>query len=89
MEDNMGNPAQQFKIPAELLHAFQKDIRFIPNNLPIAGYITFDRQMLLSILRSKDAAERERFVAALEKLDTKWEVVLVAPTEEVKAAAAR
>ena len=78
----MGNPTPQLKIPVELLKTFQTDIRFVPNHLPVAGYITFDRQMLLSILRSQDAAAKEGLIAALEKLDPQWQVVLVAPTEE-------
>jgi hypothetical protein len=83
----MGTPAPQLRIPAELLTAFHKDVRFIPNHLPIAGYITFDRAMLISILRSQDAAAKERFVVALEKLDPQWELILAAPTEQKAVAA--
>jgi len=83
----MGNPTPQLKIPVELLKAFQTDIRFVPNHLPVAGYITFDRQMLISILRSQDSAAKEGLITALEKLDPQWQVVLVAPTEETTVAA--
>jgi len=78
----METPTPQLKIPTELLTAFQKDVRFVPNHLPVAGYITFDRAMLLSILRTQDSAARERMVVALEKLDPQWELVFVAPVEE-------
>jgi hypothetical protein len=87
MEDIMGTPTQQLKIPVELLKAFQEDIRFIPNHLPVAGYITFDRAMLISILRSQDVAAKERFITALEKLDPQWELILAAPAEETTLAA--
>jgi hypothetical protein len=86
MEDFMEIPTPQLKIPTELLTAFQKDVRFVPNHLPVAGYITFDRAMLLSILRTQDPAARDRMVAALEKLDPQWELVFVAPVEEKTAA---
>jgi len=79
-------PLKQFRIPTELLKTFQGEMRLVPNNLPVAGYITFDRQMLISILRSQDTAAKESLVAALEKLDPQWELVLVAPTEEAVAA---
>ena len=35
----METPTPQLKIPTELLTAFQKDVRFVPNHLPVAGYI--------------------------------------------------
>jgi len=83
----MGNPTPQLKIPSELLASFQKDVRFIPNHLPVAGYITFDRAMLISILRSQDAAAKERFITALEKLDPQWELILAAPQAQTAVAA--
>jgi hypothetical protein len=85
MEDFMEIPTPQLKIPKELLTAFQEDVRFVPNHLPVAGYITFDRAMLLSILRSQDPAVRDRMIVALEKLDPQWELVLVSPVEETVA----
>lgn len=78
----METPTTQLKIPTELLTAFQEDVRFVPNHLPVAGYITFDRAMLISILRNQDPAARDRMIVALEKLDPQWELVLVAPVEE-------
>jgi hypothetical protein len=72
---------RQFRIPAEFLKAFEVDFHVIPPHLPVAGYITFDRAMLLAMLRNKDAAARERFAAALQTLDSNWELALVAPTE--------
>jgi hypothetical protein len=81
MEDFMETPTTQVKIPKELLTAFQEDVRFVPNHLPVAGYITFDRAMLLSILRSQDPAVRDRMIVALEKLDPQWQLVFVAPEE--------
>jgi hypothetical protein len=89
MEDAMGistPPLKQLRIPTELLKTFQGEMRLVPNHLPVAGYITFDRQMLVSILRSQDPAAKEHLAAALEKLDAQWELVLVAPTEETVAA---
>lgn len=83
----MGTPTPQLKIPSGLLAAFHEDVRFIPNHLPVAGYITFDRAMLISILRSQDAAAKERFITALEKLDPQWELILAAPAEEAALAA--
>jgi hypothetical protein len=83
----MGTPTPQLKIPVELLTAFHKDVRFIPNHLPVAGYITFDRAMLISILRSQDVAAKERFITALEKLDPQWELILAAPAEQQTVAA--
>ncbi|MGD0547730.1 MAG: hypothetical protein ABR991_07850 [Terracidiphilus sp.] len=83
----MGTPTPQLKIPSELLSAFQTDVRFIPNHLPVAGYITFDRAMLISILRSQDDAAKERFITALEKLDPQWELILAAPAEQQAVAA--
>jgi len=77
----METPTTQVKIPKELLTAFQEDVRFVPNHLPVAGYITFDRAMLLSILRSQDPAVRDRMIVALEKLDPQWQLVFVAPEE--------
>ena len=74
-------PTSQLKIPTELLTAFQGDVRFVPNHLPVAGYITFDRAMLLSILRSQDPVVRDRMILALEKLDPQWQLVFVAPEE--------
>ncbi len=51
MEKGTAAPAtREFRIPVELLKAFQKDVRFIPNPGPHYGYITFDREMLKSIL---------------------------------------
>lgn len=84
----MGTPTQQLKIPSELLTAFHQDVRFIPNHLPVAGYITFDRAMLISILRSQDTVAKERFITALEKLDPEWELILAAPAEETASVAA-
>ncbi len=83
----MGTPTPQLRIPADLLTAFHQDVRFIPNHLPVAGYITFDRAMLISILRSQDVATKERFISALEKLDPQWELILAVPEEQTAIAA--
>ena len=61
-------PASRFQIPVDLLKAFKSDVRFVPNNLPIAGYIIFDRQMLQSILLNDDRKVRAAFVEQLGKV---------------------
>jgi len=78
-------PRKQHKIPQEFMKTFQADVRFVPVNLPVAGYITFDRAMLASILRSQDPAVRERAATAIQSLDPAWEFVMVAPAEEAAA----
>lgn len=44
--------AKEFAIPVELLKGFQKVVRFKPRDPPVAGYIMFDMEMLVSILQS-------------------------------------
>lgn len=61
-------PAARFQIPVDLLKAFKSDVRFVPNNLPVAGYIIFDRQMLESILLNNDREARAAFVEQLGKV---------------------
>jgi hypothetical protein len=61
-------PAARFQIPVDLLKAFKTDIRFVPNHLPVAGYIIFDRQMLESILLNDDPKARAAFAAQLGKV---------------------
>lgn len=74
----------EFKVPRELLNAFQRDIRFVPNHLPVAGYIIFDNEMLKSILLNPDAKARENFAEKLGALNAAGgELVIVAKTTEV------
>jgi len=46
--------AKEFKIPIELLKTFQNDVRTIPPHLPVNGWITFDLEMLASVLSRGD-----------------------------------
>ncbi len=59
---------KEFTIPAELLKMFKGDVRTLPHVLPTNGWITFDRAMLVSILRSGDAAARANLANQIEKL---------------------
>ena len=57
---------KEFKVPIELLKAFQNDVRTIPQHLPVNGWITFDLEMLTSVLRRGDP---KAGVALAEKLE--------------------
>ena len=59
---------KEFKIPVELMSAFKNDVRFVPKDSAPNGYIIFDRAMLTSILRSKDASARLELAKQIEKL---------------------
>lgn len=49
-----------FVIPIELLKAFKNDIRVFPREPHPNGYITFDRDMLVTVLeRGSDLARKE------------------------------
>jgi len=55
-----------FNIPLDLLKHFKNDVRTIPHVLPSNGWIVFDQAMLVSILRSNDAAARTELAKHLE-----------------------
>jgi hypothetical protein len=74
----------EFKVPLDLLKAFHTDVRFIPNVLPINGWIIFDRAMLESILLSNDIEARKNLVKQLDKFyDAGGNLLMVtnSPTE--------
>ena len=64
----MAATSPDFKIPLDLLKTFQRDPRFIPANLPVAGYIIFDKEMLKSILLSDDIGARKDLAKQLDTL---------------------
>jgi len=59
---------QEFAIPIDLLKTFTNDIRTYPIVKPNYGYIMFDREMLVSILRGNDVEKRMEVAKQLEKL---------------------
>jgi hypothetical protein len=65
----MERPSPEFKVPLELLKTFQRDPRFLPAQLPVAGYIIFDREMLKSILLSNDVEARKSLAKQLDSLN--------------------
>lgn len=78
--------APQFKIPIELLKAFQSDVRFVPNVLPTNGWMIFDIGMLTSVLRRGDPKAGAALADQLEELTrSKAHLVIVAePTEQLR-----
>ncbi len=59
--------AREFRVPLELLKQFKADLRIHPPVPPSAGWIMFDKEMLLSVLRSDKADVRAEFVKSLER----------------------
>jgi hypothetical protein len=73
-----------FKIPSKLLHAFENEVRVIPAQLHTTGWITFDLEMLISVLRKGDPAKLENMAQGLEELRRSYgECVIMAPTESL------
>ena len=71
----------QFRIPLELLKEFKTDPRFIPNPGPHYGYMTFDRDMLKSILLRGSQEARESLAKQLDALyDAGGDLVIMAQT---------
>lgn len=84
MTREINKPPSEFKVPRELLNVFQHDMRFVPNHLPVAGYIIFDHEMLKAILLNPDAKARANFAANLGALNAAGgELVIVARSTEV------
>jgi len=59
--------SKEFTIPVDLLRNFKSDIRTIPHVLPTNGWIVFDRNMLISILRGNDVNARAELAKEIEK----------------------
>ncbi len=59
---------QQFAIPVGMLKLFQNDMRYFPREDHPNGYITFDRRMLISILRSKDVEKQMELAKQIETM---------------------
>jgi hypothetical protein len=57
---------KEFAVPVGLLKLFQNDMRVFPVDPHPNGYITFDRRMLISILRSKDAEKQLELAKQIE-----------------------
>lgn len=73
-----------FTIPTKLLQAFENEVRVIPAQLHTTGWITFDLEMLVSVLRKGDPAKRESVAQGLEELQRAYgECVIMARTESL------
>ena len=57
---------KEFVVPVGLLKLFQNDMRVFPVDPHPNGYITFDRRMLISILRSKDVEKQQELAKQIE-----------------------
>jgi hypothetical protein len=67
-----------FAVPVGLLKLFQNDMRVFPVDPHPNGYITFDRRMLISILRSKDVDKQLELAKQIEILrDAGAELVIM------------
>jgi hypothetical protein len=62
------SPRKEFAIPLELLRAFRGDVRIFPIDPHPNGYITFDREMLISVLEHGNDAQRVELANALKKM---------------------
>ena len=62
-----GTP-KHFAVPVELLHTFNNEVRFVPHVLPANGWIIFDREMLVSVLRGNDVEARKKLADGIERL---------------------
>jgi hypothetical protein len=58
--------AQGFAVSVGMLKLFQNDMRVFPREEHPNGYITFDRRMLISILRSKDVEKQMELAKQIE-----------------------
>ncbi len=59
---------RQFAVPVNLLKMFKSDVRIFPPTPNPTGYITFDREMLISILRSNDVEKQKELAKQIEIL---------------------
>jgi hypothetical protein len=58
--------SRKFAVPVGLLKLFKNDIRIFPIDPHPNGYITFDRDMLISILRSNDVEKQKELAKQIE-----------------------
>lgn len=65
---SVAQSAKQLVIPAELLKSFKGDIRIFPSEPHPNGYITFDKEMLISVLEHGTDMERRELVSSLKNL---------------------
>jgi len=74
---------KEFKVPIELLKTFQSDVRTIPQQLPVNGWIIFDMEMLTSVLRRGDPKAGAVLAEKLEALKVAGGdlVIMATPTE--------
>jgi len=62
-----GAPARaEFAVPLALLQMFKRDVRVFSAEPHPNGYITFDREMLISILRSNDVEKQHELAKQIE-----------------------
>jgi len=74
---------KEFKIPIELVKAFQNDVRTIPPHLPVNGWITFDLEMLISVLSRGDLKACAALAESVKALkDVGGELVIMASETE-------
>jgi len=59
---------REFCIPVGLLKTFKNDVRRLPEIPHNNGYIIFDREMLISVLRGDDVKMRMEVANQLEKM---------------------
>lgn len=59
---------REFRVPIELLKVFKNNPRSLPHVIPSTGWITFDLDMLTSVLRHGNAQQREDLAKGVEAL---------------------
>ncbi|HEX7287405.1 MAG TPA: hypothetical protein VF532_14555 [Candidatus Angelobacter sp.] len=77
---------REFRVPIELLKVFKNDPRSLPHVIPSTGWITFDLDMLTSVLRHGNPQQREDLAKGVEalKLGGGNMVLMGMQTEEFK-----
>jgi len=60
--------AQGFVIPIDLLKAFKNDIRIFPRDPHPNGYITFDRDMLVTVLERGSDLDRKELAGQIKNI---------------------
>ncbi len=73
---------REFVVPIELLKTFKADIRVLPPHLPTNGYIGFDQDMLVAVLRSNNKEERENLANQLDKLGKAGGELVIMQTQQ-------
>lgn len=72
--------SRDFAVPVGLLRVFKNDIRRIPEIPHANGWIIFDKEMLVSVLRSNDVRERTELAKQLEMMgNAGGELMIVQP----------